>query len=270
MRKKVSIIIPSYKPSDYLWDCLNSFYKQTFPFEHFEIVLILNGCNEPYYTKINEWLALHPELCVNFQQTDKGGVSNARNIGIDMAQGEYIGFVDDDDYVSPSYIEELYSKASFDTIPLAYAISFFDDSRDKFIPYRKTFCYEKRVAKGRQSFNPASTYFSGPVYKLIHKNVIGDRRFPTDFVNGEDTIFNFEISDRFKYVVFTDKKATYYWRRRKNSAQSNLASFDAKFSRMVRMISRFNRIYFQRFWKYNFIFYVTRVLSTIKSLFLKH
>lgn len=270
MIKKVSIIIPSYKPSEYLWDCLNSFYNQTFPYEDFEVILILNGCNEPYRTKINEWITQHPKLNMIFFQTDESGVSNARNIGIDMAKGEYIGFVDDDDYVSSGYIEELYSKASLDTIPLAYAISFFDDCKDRLIPYRKTFCYDKRVSKGRQSFNPVSTYFSGPVYKLIHREVIGERRFPTDFVNGEDTIFNFEISDRFKYIIFTDKKATYYWRRRRNSAQSNLSSFEAKFSRMIRMISRFNSIYFPNFWRYNFVFYATRVLSTIKSLFLKH
>ena len=71
---KVSIIIPSYKPLDYLWDCLNSFYNQTFPFEHFEVILVLNGCNEPYQAKIVEWLSSHPGMNVTFHQTDISGV----------------------------------------------------------------------------------------------------------------------------------------------------------------------------------------------------
>lgn len=267
---KVSIIIPTYKPGYYLWDCLNSFCNQTFRKDFFEIILILNGCNEPFKTTIKEWINTHKELNINFIQTDAKGVSNARNIGLNIAQGEYIGFVDDDDFVSEGYIEELYSKARPNIVSLSYAISFFENAKDVLIPYRKTFCYEKRVKKGIQSINAVSTYFSGPVYKLIHRNIIRNKRFPLDFENGEDTIFNFDISDKIKYAVLTDKKATYYWRRRKNSAQSNLSTFNAKFNRMKRMIYRFSTIYFKQFWRYNFIFYITRILSTIKSLFIKH
>lgn len=267
---EVSIIIPSYKPESYLWDCLGSFWEQTFPKENFEVILVLNGCNEPYSTQIRQWIKSHESLNVLFEQTDARGVSNARNIGLDKAHGEYIGFVDDDDFVSPGYIETLYKEANPETIPLAYAISFFDNDKERLVPYRKTECYEKRYQFGKQSYNYASTFFSGPVYKLIHKDIIENRRFDSRFVNGEDTIFNFEISDRFRYVIFTTKDATYYWRRRTNSAQSNLSTFNARFDRMIKMICKMLGIYLPHFWKYNFIFFVTRVLSTVKSLFIKH
>ena len=267
----VTIVIPTYKPHDYLWQCLDSFRNQTFDKSLYEIILVLNGPQDPYKSKINEYLAKHMfGVNVNFIATEAAGVSNARNLGIDAARGEYIGFVDDDDFVSPGYIEELYRNAAPDVIPVAYAISFFDEKPDVLIPYRKTLCYDARHKYGKQSVNPVSTYFSGPVYKLIHRDIIGARRFDTSFANGEDTIFNFEISDRFKYVVLTSKNATYYWRRRKGSSQSNLAKFSARWNRAIKMILKFNAIYIPNFWKYNFIFYLTRILSTVKSLFIKH
>lgn len=53
---KISVIIPSYKPRDYLFECLDSLSCQTFPHDEFEVVLILNGCKEPYISTINSYL----------------------------------------------------------------------------------------------------------------------------------------------------------------------------------------------------------------------
>ena len=106
---KVSVIIPTYKPQAYIWECLDSIKNQTFPKEDFEVILVLNGCNEPYYSQIKEYIDNNlVDYNVNFIQTDQGGVSNARNIALDAAKGEYVTFIDDDDYISPKYLEELY------------------------------------------------------------------------------------------------------------------------------------------------------------------
>ena len=84
---KISVIVPTYKPQTYLWECLDSIYNQTFPKSDYELVLVLNGCNEPYNTQIKEWLLNHSDLHVQYFQTDEGGVSNARNIALDNAKG---------------------------------------------------------------------------------------------------------------------------------------------------------------------------------------
>ena len=52
---KISVIIPSYKPQEYLWQCLDSLCSQTFPKEDFELILVLNGCKEPYYEQIKAY-----------------------------------------------------------------------------------------------------------------------------------------------------------------------------------------------------------------------
>ena len=124
---KISVIIPTYKPQDYLWECLNSLVAQTFPKEDFEVILVLNGCCEPWKSNIQQYIDARMQgMNVNYIQTDEGGVSNARNIALDFAKGDYVTFIDDDDLISPTYLEELYEKAAPDTVSLCYPYAFND------------------------------------------------------------------------------------------------------------------------------------------------
>ena len=105
---KISVIIPTYKPQDYLWECLDSLLIQTFPKEDFEIILVLNGCIEPYKSKIEQYIVDKMQgVNVNFIHTEVGGVSNARNIALDQTRGEFITFLDDDDYFSKTTLERI-------------------------------------------------------------------------------------------------------------------------------------------------------------------
>ncbi|MCF2604299.1 glycosyltransferase family 2 protein [Parabacteroides distasonis] len=54
---KIFVIIPTYKPQAYLWECLDSMVAQTFPKEEFEVILVLNGCTEPYKSDIERYIA---------------------------------------------------------------------------------------------------------------------------------------------------------------------------------------------------------------------
>lgn len=83
---KISVIIPTYKPQNYLWDCLASLVAQTFPKDDFEVILVLNGCNEPYKSAIEKYIAeMMQGMHVNLIHAEKPGVSNARNIEIGRA-----------------------------------------------------------------------------------------------------------------------------------------------------------------------------------------
>ena len=85
---KISVIIPTYKPQAYLWECLDSLVAQTFSKEDFEVVLVLNGCTEPWKSQIQEYIdAKMKGMNVKFIHTEQGGVSNARNMGLDAAEG---------------------------------------------------------------------------------------------------------------------------------------------------------------------------------------
>ncbi len=84
---KISVIVPTYKPQAYLWECLDSIHNQTFPKTEFELVLVLNGCCDPYNEQIKDWIKAHSDLQIQYFQTDERGVSNARNIGLNAARG---------------------------------------------------------------------------------------------------------------------------------------------------------------------------------------
>ncbi len=263
---KISVIIPTYKPQGYLWECLDSLATQTFPKKDFEVILVLNGCKEPYENNIRTWFAEHPDLQVNFIQTDQGGVSSARNIALGVAQGEYITFIDDDDYVSPSYLEELYAKASPNTISLSNVKAFMNDNPNEFIPYYMTDVYKYCVTHEIQIItSKARRLFNGPWMKLIPTSFIQGRRFNTNFKIGEDAIYMFLISDKYKRLSFTSPSAVYYRRFRSMSASFKNRSRKERICNNCRMMIEFTRIFFSG--RYNFYLYSSRMAAAFIDMF---
>ena len=264
---KISVIVPTYKPQAYLWECLDSIYNQTFPKSDYELVLVLNGCNEPYNTQILDWLSKHKDLNVQFFQIDTGGVSNARNIALDNARGEYVTFIDDDDLISTAYLKELYEKATPDTVSLCYPYAFNDGDIEKQLPYSITKAYDYICKnKYKKLSSMARKFFSGPCMKLIPMSFIHDRRYDVRFKNGEDSLFMFLISDKIDKVTFTSKNAIYYRRVRTNSAATINRSFKDVFVNSYRLIIEYTKIYISQLGDYNPYFYVTRILGSVKAV----
>lgn len=269
---KISVIIPSYKPQDYLWECLDSMKNQTFPHDEFEVILVLNGAREPFYTNIKKYIkdTLQGTVNIKLFYSELGNVSNARNIGIDNASGEYIVFIDDDDYVSESYLSALLSKASKEIIPITLLKGFCDDNtltEEAVKQYNsiKELRYQEHRLKGRAPYKTAIKYFSSPVMKMIHRNIISERRFNLNFKNGEDALFMFSISDRMKYVNFATNDAIYYRRHRNGSLVNSGRSRAKKIGNAMRLSFAYSSIFFSAPFRYSFSFYVNRVLAVFKG-----
>lgn len=261
----ISIIVPTYKPQAYLWECLDSIYNQTFPKSDYEVLLVLNGCNEPYSVKITEWLSKHSDLQVQYVQTDKGGVSNARNIALDNAKGDFITFIDDDDLISPVYLQELYENASPDTISLCYPYAFNDGKREIQLPYGITDAYSYCIEhKCNKLVSRVRKYFSGPCMKLIPMSFIQDRRYDVRFKNGEDSLFMFLISDKINKIAFTSKDAIYYRRYRDNSACTRSKTKREIIANKINVIKAYISIYLRKPQKYSLFFLITRLLGALR------
>ena len=264
---KISVIVPTYKPQAYLWECLDSIYNQTFPKNDYELILVLNGCNEPFNAQIKEWLSKHSDLQVQYFQTDEGGVSNARNIALDNERGEYITFIDDDDYVSPVYLQQLYSKADHSTVSLCYPYAFNDGNPGIQLPYSLTCAYDKWADKLPVKLSSTvRKFFSGPCMKLIPMGFIHGRRFNPAFSNGEDSLFMFLISDKFDKFAFTDRAAVYYRRYRTGSAMTSYRSRRKIIRNSFLIMWEYTSIFFRSIPRYNFGFYITRILASIRSM----
>lgn len=263
----ISIVIPSYKPKSYIWQCLTSLKNQTFEKQRFEIILILNGCKEPYYSEIINFANKNFEgYIIKVLQTDVAGVSNARNIGIDNAKGRYITFVDDDDYISECFLEKMLPIAEENVIPMSNVISFLDEE-SSVQPYYVTNMFNKLYGKGKSSIVQARSHLSVCWGKLIPKELISDTRFNTNFKIAEDCVFMFTLSKDIKAMECSDEDAIYYRRIRENSALTSHRSRKTKIISGLKLILQYNKIYFGHPFRYNFILFLTRIAGTIKNIF---
>ncbi len=100
----VSVIVPVYKVEPYLHRCVDSIHIQTYT--NLEIILVDDGSPDNCGTICNEYARKDKRIKVVHKEN--GGLSDARNVAIDIAFGEYITFVDSDDYIAPDYVETLY------------------------------------------------------------------------------------------------------------------------------------------------------------------
>ena len=261
---KISVIIPTYKPQSYIWECLDSLCSQTFPKSDFEVILVLNGCKEPYDGQIREYMSNHPDVQWNFIQTDEGGVSNARNIALDVAKGEYVVFIDDDDKISEPFLQRMLDAVAEGAIPICKMVAF-DDKTSLPIPYWSDVFWENHTVGQRLRKMEARTYLSTACLKLIPMKYIGERRFDRRFKNGEDALFAFSISDKIQYLCLADSSAIYYRRVRENSAFTKKRSRWQKMSNGIRLVAAYSKLYFAAPCKYSFPFYLTRILATLRA-----
>lgn len=106
--KKISVIIPAYNVEKYIRRCLDSLVNQTY--ENMEIIVVNDGSTDRTSEFIHEYAERFPEMVFVYDR-ENGGQAEARNFGLAKATGEYIGFVDSDDFVSAVMYERLYAEA---------------------------------------------------------------------------------------------------------------------------------------------------------------
>ena len=100
---KLSIIVPVYNVAPYLDKCIESILAQSV--SDFEIILVDDGSTDASAEICDRWAQNHP--CITVVHKENGGLSDARNAGLAIAQGEYVGFVDSDDYICPDMYQKL-------------------------------------------------------------------------------------------------------------------------------------------------------------------
>lgn len=105
--KKVSIIVPVYNVEKYLEECMDSLVNQTL--QDIEIIAINDGSTDNSLKILNKYKKKYPNKLIIIDQENQG-ISVARNNGLEIATGKYIGFVDSDDYIKHDMFEKLYNK----------------------------------------------------------------------------------------------------------------------------------------------------------------
>jgi len=265
---KISVIIPTYRPEEYFYDCLSSLKNQDFSCRDFEIIIVLNGLRHPYENAILNYVNSEmTNVSVNYIYSDVPGVSNARNIGIENATGEYIFFVDDDDLISANYLRELYDYRIKDGIVVSNIKSFNNNTSDLFDDYlSRAYASNRKTDPG--NILKLRSFLSMSCGKLISVELIRDSRFDPRVVVGEDSLFMFLLSDRIKKIkLCLNSDALYFRRIRPHSASRKRKSLFIRISIMLKLVIKYTAIYFKSIKNYNFWLYSTRIAGSIITIF---
>ncbi|MCH5266938.1 MAG: glycosyltransferase [Lachnospiraceae bacterium] len=124
LAKKLSVIIPCYNAENIIERCLNSLVNQTLGLENMEIILVNDASTDGTLQILKAWEEKYPDSILLIDSTVNMKTGGARNLGIQHASGEYIGFVDNDDWVDETMYEKAYSAAkkhNCDVVGVLYA-----------------------------------------------------------------------------------------------------------------------------------------------------
>ncbi len=207
MEQLISVIIPVYKVESFLHRCVDSVIKQTY--RNIEIILVNDGSPDNCPKICDEYAKLDDRIKVVHKQN--GGLSSARNAGIEVAKGEYITFVDSDDFVSENFIESLYSAivSSAADISVGDAVFVYSDKtpeeRNEEIVFKSYSPFEAVRAMLLQE-----PFSNSACAKLFSKKFFANRRF-TNGILYEDFDIIFPIVFESEKVVFNSAAEYYYY-----------------------------------------------------------
>lgn len=209
----VSIIVPIYNVEEYLDKCIKSLVKQTY--KNIEILLIDDGATDNSGIICDKW---HDEdVRIHVYHIENSGVSFARNLGLREAKGEYISFVDPDDYVEENFIEVLLNLIVNNECDMAIInlIEKYPNGYEKKLGYRT----ENKLLNRQDFLNhlcEKNSYKSGPCNKIYSRKVIVENNifFDEGIYYGEDLYFIAQFAEKCNrfYYDFDEYLYCYYCR----------------------------------------------------------
>lgn len=264
---EISVIIPTYRPVyEYMDKCIGSLFAQSFCHSDFDIVIILNGCNEPYLSMINEILDKYDgSIRVRVIQTDFPGQSNARNMGMQGNEASFFCFIDYDDWVSPEFLKRLYAIATTDSVAQSNVIAVKDSDGTEIPDYIGSF-HNKLFGK-RLTPLKAVHFLSNVATKLISRDIVDGNQFQ-DINIGEDALFITTISNKIKWVIPAGNDAVYYRRVHDSSLIHSRRPLKEWFRNRCRLTVLYNKTYFGKIGQYNAFVFMHRIAAIWKG-FLK-
>lgn len=236
MENLITVIIPIYKVEKYLRKCVDSVTAQTH--KNLEIILVddgsPDGCGEicDEYAKRDERIkVIHKE---------NGGLSDARNAGLDIASGEYIGFVDSDDYIAPDMYEVMLKRLTETDADMAVCnVSYVGDVSDNQRQSEKVWtindCVLDRKEAMRMLEEIKNWRYVTAWNKLYKRNIFRNIRFPKGKIHEDEFVAHRVIGECEKIACISQR--LYYYLQRQGSIMA-AESLDAKLDTCEALIDR--------------------------------
>ncbi|MCP9125601.1 glycosyltransferase [Streptococcus oralis] len=219
MGEKISVIVPVYNVEAYLERCVESILQQTYA--HFELILINDGSTDSS-GQICDHLASQYEN-IKVYHIENAGVSNARNMGIQLATGSWVTFIDSDDFVTQDYLATLASAA--EGLNVGFVIAPLHHIKNGIVTdlpshSEKTELWSTEETMKELLMTTRTSFF--PVAKLFKRDLLADEKFNTNYHLAEDALFLTELLLKTRCsCVFIDKPV-YYYDHREGSATTSV------------------------------------------------
>lgn len=215
-KPKISIIVPIFSAEKYLASCVESLINQTH--SNIEIILVNDGSTDKSGELCEKYASIDERITVIHKEN--GGVSSARNAGLDIATGEWIGFVDADDIAEPDMYEYLLNAAIENGADIVQCAMIFETENNA---YRVCNPPSDLIANGDK--NLSDDFFKhlsgGVCCKLFKSSLIKELRYDQNFSIGEDMRFNLDALVNSKRALLKTE-AKYHYIQQKGSATNSV------------------------------------------------
>lgn len=207
---KISLIVPIYNTLQFLDRCLSSIRDQTF--KDFEVILIIDGSPDDSESFCKEFIKNDSRFILKVKENE--GLASARNYGMSFAKGEFISFIDSDDYISLDYCEILYNTIKENDVDIIdFGLTYVKENegnkrfsifkKNKTIGSQELFNYLKNTSENK------ILWFVNKFFKrefLLNYNI----KFDSEIKFGDDSIFNLKCFYNAKSLYSIDKALYYY------------------------------------------------------------
>lgn len=201
----ISVIVPVYKAEKVIARCIESVIAQDY--QEWELILVNDGSPDRSGEICDEYAAKDKRIRVVHQEN--AGASASRNHGIDVARGDYISFVDADDYLTPLYLLDFSQNPLCDFEIQGFTHTYSQSDSVSQCPS------ETGQFSIREMFSLSSLWYliKGPCCKLLHRSILEDYniRFPKEFSYGEDEIFVLEYLSHCQNNVYVHAVSNYFY-----------------------------------------------------------
>lgn len=208
MNKLISVIVPVYNVEQYLEKCIDSIINQTY--KNLEIILVDDGSTDNS-GNLCDLLAKKDSRIVVYHK-ENGGLSSARNFGIDKANGEFIGFIDSDDYIDNDMYETLYNliKKDKSDVSMCGLYNIYANRKDSQVKEVKK--YLMNAEEAIQMVLDSKITSVTAVNKLYRKEIFNNLRYDLGKTS-EDAFIIVRLLDKCNLISMTNERKYYYYHR---------------------------------------------------------
>lgn len=236
MKERISVVVPVYNVEQYLEKCVNSIINQTY--RNLEIILVDDGATDTSGRLCDELAKIDSRIKVYHKEN--GGLSDARNYGVERATGDYIGFVDSDDFIDSEMYEKLYIAIKKEDVDVAECnLKIIYPDRVELFTEKDYYnvCSKQEYL---EEYLKIENIFGSACVRLIKSDIAKKIKFPIGKLY-EDTYYAYDLIEKVdRYVIMNNPYYNYFMR--ENSITN--AKFNPRIFDLIEIVNKFHtRVY---------------------------